>query len=246
MKRKIRFLLPLVLLFVMVMACSAFAKPKLSAKSITIYKFESPKWLDNGKLSMTKKRADYWADYGNIKVTGVSKNAKVSCNSKDISVEGTYWTFGYYKNKYTISAGLKEDPETFEQIKVKPGKYPVTVKIRDGENEYSYKISVYVREYQPRCISYLKVGSKKYTAPFKKKNAGYIAMKLPKGKKKITYSCPKGFYKNYLNFTVYRKGKKAGNYKNGSVATIKKGDIIQLEYAWKTWAKGGQFTIKVK
>ena len=251
MKRKKVFLLPLILLFTMLMACSAFAKPKLSTKSITLYKFEEPKWLDNGKTSMTKKNAQYWADYGRIIVTGVSMDAEVSCSSKKFDVAGSYPDFGYYKNKYTISVELKWKYDPFRQVKVKAGKYSLKLKITDNGQTYSYTIKVYVRNYQPQCIKYLKVGSKTYRAAFRKRNAGYITMSLPKGKKKITYSCPKGFVKqpgvsDYPGFSIIRKGKYIGYYKNRSKVTLKKGDILCIEYTWKTWAKSGVLYIKVK
>ena len=109
MKSKKRLLLPLVMLFTLLMAVSAFAKPKLSTSTVTFYKFESPAFsYENGKTSMTKKDVHYYADFDTIVVSGVSKNAKASISSGQFEAEGAYqnWPGAYYKGKYTVSVNV--------------------------------------------------------------------------------------------------------------------------------------------
>lgn len=227
MKKRSRFLLPLVLLMMVLMAGAACAAPRLSTRAISLYKYEEPRFVDDG-YSMTKKSVFYDSYGEEIAVTGVSKKAKVSTYSKKFMVEGGY---DRSKGKYTFVVNPKWTDTS--QVKVKPGKYPLTVKIKDRGKTYSYKITAIVRNYLPRCISYLKVGNKIYRSAFRKRNAGYITMILPKGKKKISFACPSGFVKvsGENSFEIIRSGDIIGCYKMGDKVTLKKGDILGLHYS---------------
>lgn len=219
----------MVLLLMLVMAISAQAAPKLSRSTVTLQRTASPR-----NASFTKFEYFYSPD-NDVYISSLSESAYVtSVTSKNnwISLEGFK-----YPGSSQFSVMIQADPS------IKAGTYPVTFKVKDGSKTYSFKLTVKVKKYLD-VIKSLKIGNKSYNSALAK-SAGFITLKLDKfGSQKITYSCRKGYLGS--TFTVIRNGKWSNPYKNGSTVTLKRGDVIALDYRKSSWQKSDSFYVLVK
>lgn len=240
MKRKMKWLLPMVFVISMMMAFSAMAAPKLSKKTAVLYQNDSLSW--NADTRTYDTTTQYYSD-SSIYLKGASRKAKViSYESAQFEVKGTYITAGVNRNKFVIDLFTRMDDKGNDLLQ--PGTYTVKFKVRDKKKVYSYNLTVKVLNYMPRRITYLKVGKQTFRSVFKQKNAGCITIALPTGRQTIKFATPKGYRK--ASYFAIMRGSKFYSYRNGKKMTLKKGDILLLNYSLKSWAKDSSIYIRVE
>ena len=127
MKRKMKWLLPMVFVISMMMAFSAMAAPKLSKKTAVLYQNDSLSW--NADTRTYDTTTQYYSD-SSIYLKGASRKAKViSYESAQFEVKGTYITAGVNRNKFVIDLFTRMDDKGNDLLQ--PGTYTVKFKVRD-------------------------------------------------------------------------------------------------------------------
>ena len=238
MKQKKRYLLPLIALLTLLMAGSASAKPRLSAKSVTF----SPV----GYVSYSKSGNQMGISYeptSSIYLLGVNNGAMIptdvlSTKSHVINFYGDgkngKLRLGMYGNgpeaqQYQYSGtifggtvyGIAYEPNKTYKKKI------LFYNDKTYEKFSSVTLNVKIKNDLAKTISYLKIGNKKFTSPFRSsKSRSIIDLKnVPTGKPvKVTFKTT-GKLKNAKYFYILRTKK---TYKNGSKVTLKKGDVLMI------------------
>lgn len=245
MKMKKRFLLALILLFSLLMAVSAFAEPRLSTSTVTI----SPTGCVNYYNSPYTMGISYAYVPTSLYALDVNRNINITCDNvlhlktHAFSVGGAMGLCKQGKMPVEVDFYCENGRTTYYRgplgagtyIHVSPYEPNKTYKIkvmfrkenRFGELICSQILKVKVKNDLAKTISYLQIGNKKYTTPFRSsKSNDIIDLKgVPTGKPvKITFKTA-GKLKNAKYFYLLRT-KKA--YKNGSKVTLKKGDVLMI------------------
>lgn len=258
MKVKKRFLLPLMLLFTLVMTCSAIAKPRLESKTITFTMQggtnESFASKEYDLVMFFLPKCNLYYNVDDIYLIGVSKNAYVP-TQKVTTENGTLVFESPSEFDYRTGKRVYKKPENgllrvdvyvegaFNIYRGMAGADGGTVVEREFTRNKTYKVKLNVvnnnkrisvgpvkirfRNNLAKTISYLKIGNKKFTTPFRSSNSNKIIdlKGVPTGKPvKITFKTS-GQLKNAKYFCILRTRKA---YKNGSKVVLKKGDVLMI------------------
>ena len=237
MKQKKRYLLPLIALLTLLMAGSASAKPRLSAKTVTFspvgYVFYSNSGYQMG-IS--------YEPTSQIYLLGGNKDAFIPADvlSTKEYVFNFYYGGRVRNGKLPLAISMSRLPHQYSdssfggaiyESPYEPNKtYTKKIRVYNDINYEKYSsvtLKVRIRNDLAKTISYLKISNKKFTAPFRSsKSRGVIDLKgVPTGKKvKVTFKAT-GKLKNAKYFYILRTKK---TYKNGSKVTLKKGDVLMI------------------
>ncbi len=219
MKLKKKMLLPLVVLFTVLMTCSAFAKPRLSRTKVV---YQKHSFYENGNYLFSW----YRQATPQLVIKGLSKNAKILTTN----YKKTYWTTAeYYKGKWYVDV---TDRNVWMDQNHKAGKFTLKVKakVKKGGKTKTYTLpfTLVVQNTHAQQVAKFYVGGKDYSKAFKKLTNGIRKMSLPVNKPvRITYTGKTKDMKKQKTFTVY-SGIEENIYKKGSIVTLHHGDKLVL------------------
>lgn len=250
MKQKKRFIFPLMLLFIVMIAGSAFAAPKLSKKTVILQRYTSVGMSPSGSNSVANSlytEPGTAATQTPVYVDGISKDAvlltkKVKVGGKNFSLylkysdyyDKFYLEYGWHGGKvYSIWKDNRYLSLWFTDY-LKAGKYKVKVRIKDRGTIYTFPLTFKIENKIKNSITSLQIGNRTYKKEFQGDNVTIVRINTTVNKRvKVKFNTTPA-YKSYNKIVVITPPKNAKQrttikiYRNGAKIKLKPRDIICL------------------